>query len=168
MTCEVTSIFTFVLQANKRQFGKRTINSLSDYSCAGLFFHWQPYYTASATRSLFAIFSLTVICQEKDWEIWTLHNFMNLFYTQVQDQLLKLSPKSHNPNYRDWRIQGTFQFGRKDKLCLVAQIPCHLVNDFEIFRYILPFATAGAFLGFRKMWLFFLWTFLSQIWKSFI
>lgn len=43
---------------------------------------------------------------------------------------LKLSPKSHNPNYRYWRIQGTFQFRRKDKLCLVAQIPYHLVNDF--------------------------------------
>ena len=78
-TCEVMSIFTFVLQAIKRQFGKRTINSLSDYSCAELFFHWQPHYTASATRSLFAIFRLNVICQEKDWEIWTLHNFMNFF-----------------------------------------------------------------------------------------
>ena len=72
-------IFTFVSQANKRQFGKRTINSLSNYSCEGLFFQWQPHYTASATRPLFATFSLTVICIGKDWEIWTLHNFINIF-----------------------------------------------------------------------------------------
>lgn len=68
---------------------------------------------------------------------------------------LKLFPKSHNPNYRYWRIQGTFQFRRKDKLCLVAQIPYHLVNDFYISWYILLFARAGAFQAFSRCDYFF-------------